>query len=111
MLYPSALREHRLYLKDSSGKELGYLSFQDDRLYYVVVPLFEQHRVQVKTCVSSSQILQKKGKNRFPYLIVDLYLRFDTDIDLSLPENLNLQIKALLENYHFLTEGAAPVSP
>ena len=97
MLYPSALREHRLYLKDSSGKELGYLSFQDDRLYYVVVPLFEQHRVQVKTCVSSSQILQKKGKNRFPYLIVDLYLRFDTDMDLSLPENLNLQIKALLE--------------
>ena len=111
MLYPSALREHRLYLKDSSGKELGYLSFQDDRLYYVVVPLFEQHRVKVKIRVNSAQILQRKGKNRFPYLTVDLYLRFDTALDPFLPENLNLQIKALLENYHFLTEGAAPVSP
>jgi hypothetical protein len=42
-------------------------------------------------------LLQKKGKNRFPYLTVDLYLRFDSAMDLSLPENLNLQIKALLD--------------
>lgn len=111
ILYPSSLRQHRLYLKDSSGNELGYLSFQDDRLYYVVVPLFEQHRVKVKIRVNSAQILQRKRKNRFPYLTVDLYLRFDTALDPFLPENLNLQIKALLENYHFLTAGVAPVSP
>lgn len=39
---------HKLYLKNQSGKELGSLSFSDDRLYYVVVPLFEQKRVQIK---------------------------------------------------------------
>ena len=36
------LRNHRLCVRNRQGQELGYLSFQNDRLYYVVVPLFEQ---------------------------------------------------------------------
>ena len=35
LLYPSELRHRRLFLKDVSGEELGYLSFKDDRLYYL----------------------------------------------------------------------------
>lgn len=31
MLYPSNVRQHKLYLKNQSGQELGYLSFSDDR--------------------------------------------------------------------------------
>ena len=47
-LLPSALRNHRLFVRNRQGQELGYLSFQNDRLYYVVVPLFEQKKVQVR---------------------------------------------------------------
>ena len=32
------IQKHRLYLKNREGRELGYLSFADDRLYYVVIP-------------------------------------------------------------------------
>jgi len=39
-------------MKSASGQELGYLSFQDDRMYYVMTPLFEQCRVRVKLLVS-----------------------------------------------------------
>ena len=48
LLLPSALRNHRLFVRNQQGQELGYLSFQDDRLYYIVVPLFEQRKVQVR---------------------------------------------------------------
>ena len=47
-LLPSAVRNHRLFVLNQKGQELGYLSFRDDRLYYVVVPLFEQKKVQVR---------------------------------------------------------------
>ena len=48
VLYPARVRRHRLYVRDRSGQELGYLSFPDNRLYYAVIPLFEQRRVLVK---------------------------------------------------------------
>lgn len=46
-LFPEAVKNHRLYIKDSLGKSLGYLSFKDNRLYYVLVPLFEERKVQI----------------------------------------------------------------
>jgi hypothetical protein len=38
-----------------SGNELGYLSFVDDRLYYVVIPLFEQKKVQIEAVLREYQ--------------------------------------------------------
>ena len=38
-----------------SGKEAGYISFKDDRLYYVLIPILEQKRAMVKIEVSSKQ--------------------------------------------------------
>ena len=32
-LFPSRLKDHRLYLKNNAGQELGYLSFPDDLFY------------------------------------------------------------------------------
>lgn len=43
--------------------------------------------------------------------LVDLYFRFDAALDSLLLENLNLQIKSLLEKYHFRTAGVDSVSP
>lgn len=34
-----------------SGKEAGYISFKDDRLYYVLIPILEQKRAMVKISI------------------------------------------------------------
>lgn len=47
-LYPAGVSNHRLYLRNKSGQIIGYLSFKDDRLYYVIIPLLEQNKAQVK---------------------------------------------------------------
>lgn len=90
-LYPSGLRAHRLYLKDSSGREKGYLSFQDDRLYYIIVPLFEQRRVLVRIRTSHAKTAS--------YQPLHLWLKIKADAGTQLPESLNLQIGRLLEKY------------
>ena len=36
-LFPFRLKDHRLYLKNNAGRELGYLSFPDDRFYYIEI--------------------------------------------------------------------------
>ena len=57
-----------------SGKEAGYISFKDDRLYYVLIPILEQKRAMVKIEVSSKQdrhntMGEKKYKN------IDLWVK------------------------------------
>lgn len=92
-LYPAGIRQHRLFLKNQAGKTLGYLSFGDDRFYYVVIPLFEKRRVQVKIQAAEGS---RKGKK---FRKLDLWLRF-LPADVSrMPENLNLQIEKLLKDY------------
>lgn len=101
-LYPSRLCRHRLYLKNAAGQELGYLSFPDDRLYYVVIPLFEQRRAQVRIQAADRQEAgnqTRKSRNAGAYLHLHLWLRLPAQSEGSLPENLNLQIEQLLDDY------------
>ena len=107
-LYPARLSRHRLYLKDASGRELGYLSFPDDRLYYVIIPLFEQRRVQVQIRTAGTQETasrpgkpqgSRKKKDAGRYRHLHLWIRFSAESGSSLPENLNLQIERLLAEY------------
>lgn len=102
-LFPSELRQHKLYLKNRAEREIGYLSFHDDRLYYIIVPLFEQKRVQIKIQVAEKQG-KRKGIKTAGYRNLHLWIKlFDADRN-RMPENLNLQIQDLLEVYK-KTEG------
>lgn len=97
-LFPSELRQHKLYLKNRIGREIGYLSFHDDRLYYIIVPLFEQKRVQIKVQVAEKQE-KRKGNKTAGYRNLHLWIKlFDADRN-RMPENLNIQIQELLEVY------------
>lgn len=97
-IYPSGIRNHKLYLKDRAGRELGYLSFWDDRLYYIVIPLFEQKRVQVK--IQVAQVREEKRRKRTAgYQNLDLWVKLLRTNTNHMPENLNLQIEELLKNY------------
>ena len=91
-LLPSALRNHRLFVRNRQGQELGYLSFQDDRLYYIVVPLFEKKKVQVRI-----QVLKPGASGGYYHL--RLWIKLLSQTKQEMPENLNVEIKALLGQY------------
>ncbi len=95
-LYPCSIRQHKLYLKNQTGQEVGYLSFLDDRLYYIVVPLFEQKLLRLKIRAAKRQPENRKKAN---YQNLHLWIKFSAGNHSQLPENLNLRIKALLEKY------------
>ena len=96
LLYPSSLRKHRLYLKNHHGQEMGYLSFPDDRLYYILIPLFEQRRVQVRIRMAAKGRAREKSAGCRK---LSLWIRLSDRNQSGLPENLNLQIERLLEAY------------
>ena len=97
MFYPSRLRDHKLYVKNQSGKEMGYLSFPDDRMYYVIIPLFEQRRVQIK--IQAAEVkAEKKQRTAGRYKKMHLWVRL-VSVDGRMPESLNLQIEKLLKDY------------
>ena len=97
-LYPAAIRNHRLFLKNSTGQQIGYLSFHDDRMYYIVIPLFEQKRAQVKLRVATEQ-QPKISRNSSRYKNLDFWLKVPHLTAGTFPENLSLQIKSLLHDY------------
>lgn len=97
-LYPSCIRDHRLFLTTKSGKNAGYVSFRDDRLYYIIIPLFEQKRAQVKIEISATQD-RKRNLPAGTYKNLDFLIKIPHDNAGTFPENINLQIEGLLAEY------------
>ena len=94
-LYPAGISKHRLYLRNKGGEIVGYLSFKDDRLYYVIIPLFEQKKAQVKMVVSDTPKSTRYGKK---YADIDLWVKIIEDQNLAI-DNTNRKIDELLEKY------------
>ena len=91
VISPKRLTKHRLYVKNSQGEELGYLSFRDDCMYYVVIPLMEQRRVKVRMKAAEGKKAACQKLNFYVKL-----LEKDTA---GMPESVNLQIEQLLKDY------------
>ena len=98
ILYPAGVRAHRLYLKTRTGKEAGYLSFRDDRLYHIVIPLLEQKRAQVKIEVSRKQD-RKNTSGKSKYKNIDFWMRIPRETTGTFPESIDLKIENLLKQY------------
>lgn len=94
-LYPAGISKHRLYLRNKGGEIVGYLSFKDDRLYYVIIPLFEQKKAQVKMVVSDIPKSTRYGKK---YADIDLWVKIIEDQNSAI-DNTNRKIDELLEKY------------
>lgn len=94
-LYPAGISNHRLYLRNKVSEIVGYLSFKDDRLYYVIIPLLEQKRAQVKMVVADKTL---KSRTRKRYVDLDLWIRL-IDVETSAVESTNLKIDELLKKY------------
>ena len=86
-LYPLAVRNHRLFLQTGSGKTAGYLSFRDDRLYYIVIPLLEHRRAQVKIEISEKQD-RRNSRNPHRYKNLDFALKIPLHQEETFPESI-----------------------
>lgn len=107
-LSPAGVKNHRLYLKNQAGRVLGYLSFPDDRLYYIAIPLFEHKMALVKIQASEKQP-QKKKRTAARYQNLHLWIkRTDRDIH-SVVESLNLRIERVLKQYQ--QGSVSPIRP
>jgi hypothetical protein len=89
VLIPSKVADHRLYVADKENRELGYLSFKDDRLLFGLVPLFERRALGIK------MICKSKGRPK-KSVDVDLWLRPVEEDATSAIESINLRIKQIL---------------
>lgn len=94
-LYPAGISNHKLYLRNGASQIIGYLSFKDDRLYYVIIPLLEQKKAQVKMVVTDNTL---KSRTRKKYVDLDLWIRL-LDTTTSGIESTNLKIDELLKKY------------
>ncbi len=94
-LYPAGVSNHRLYLRNKGGQIVGYLSFKDDKLYYVIIPLFEQKKAQVKMVVADNTL---KTKSRKKYVDLNLWIRLN-DTEATAIDSVNLRIDELLTRY------------
>lgn len=57
---PMGVKNHRLFVSDITGNELGYLSFADDRILFGLIPLFERKAVQVKMVIAKEKTGARK---------------------------------------------------
>lgn len=94
LLYPYCLRDRKLYIKNSEGNKIGYLSFEDNRLYYYLIPLFEHRLVQVK--IQVSEIQKSKNRKKDSVLNVDLWVKRKQIETQALQESINVKIDRLL---------------
>lgn len=97
-IYVKELRQNKIMVSDKEGHALGYLSFTDDQLYYVVIPILQNHQAQVK-CVIDGKQIQKNRRPMQARVTVKLYLRMEKEIKEENPANHNLKIAALLKEY------------
>ena len=101
LLYPSGIKKHRLFLQTGRQQAAGYVSFKDDRLYYVLIPLLEQKRAQVKISVAplTRSCTRHNHARRGTYRDLDFQIRLPKDSAVTFPESIQLQIDALLQQY------------
>lgn len=82
VLYPKTFQENRILVRDVNGTEYGHLSFEDDRLYFCMIPLLKSKLAKVK-------MRTRRGR-------VDFYFRLEPEVENYRIPNRNLQIARLL---------------
>ena len=88
------LREDRAVVEEIvTGKILGSVSFDEDELYYVILPLLDDPAVEAHAVITKTETVRKRGN------------RMHVEIDLTIPRSLKdtsagngSLIKALLKN-------------
>ena len=97
-IYPLAFQENRILVCREKQYPLGHLFFEDDRLYFCVIPLLQEKLAQVQMKVRKVQVLRKTH----PYkakVDIDLYFRTEKEITAYKGRDRNLEIAQILNDY------------
>ncbi len=97
-IYPLAFQENRILVCREKQYPLGHLFFEDDRLYFCVIPLLQEKLAQVQMKVRKVQVLRKTH----PYkakVDIDLYFRTEKEIAAYKGRDRNLEIAQILNDY------------
>lgn len=97
-IYPLAFQENRILVCREKTYPLGHLFFEDDRLYFCVIPLLQAKLAQVQMKVRKVQVLRKTH----PYKVkvdIDLYFRTEKEIADYKGRDHNLEIAEILNDY------------
>ncbi len=97
-IYPLAFQENRILVCREKQYPLGHLFFEDDRLYFCVIPLLQEKLAQVQLKVWKVQILRKNH----PYKVkvdIDLYFRTEKEIVTYKGRDRNFEIAEILNDY------------
>lgn len=99
-LYADSLQNNKIMVSDGNGITLGHLSFAEDSLYYVIIPIIKNHLAKVKFVVHAMEV----KRNIRPYTVrinIDLFLRMERMEETGIASDQNLKIAAILNKYDF----------
>lgn len=99
-ILPVALKNNKIVVADREKNRLGHLSFEEDSLYFCVIPLLKKKLAQVKLIVNEVQ----ENKKHRPYSVkvtVRVFLRLEKDAQEYQMQGgeQNLKIVGLLNRY------------
>lgn len=77
LLYPKGFQESRILVRDRAGMEYGHLSFEDDRLYFCLIPLLKKKLASVRMEIRNGKVQFdfRLEKNAEEYRIPDRNLQ------------------------------------
>lgn len=97
-IYPKAFQGHRILVKNREGKVLGHLSFDEDYLYFCLIPLLKEKCAKVRMHVRDV----KENRRGWPHkakVDVDFYFRLEQEPPKDRTGDLNEEIRELLLAY------------
>ena len=108
-LYAVSLKDNRIRISDGEGVDLGHISFEDDRLYYMVIPALAGKAATVKLLVKDIRI-RTDTRPCQARLDLDFYLRLEQEEEnpgqrKALEEKRNRTIRKLLMEYESYVRG------
>ncbi|MDE6962462.1 MAG: hypothetical protein K2P30_02425, partial [Lachnospiraceae bacterium] len=98
VLYPASFEGNKIRVMDGDRTLLGYLSLEDDELYFCVIPLLKRRLAQVKMTVKKAESVKAE---------IDFYFRVEKGADNACGSDLYLETADILRKYEaFLRERA-----
>lgn len=97
-IYPKAFQGHRILVKKREGKVLGHLSFDEDYLYFCLIPLLKEKCAKVRMHVRDV----KENRRGWPHkakVDVDFYFRLEQEPPKDRTGDMNEEIRELLLAY------------
>ena len=104
-VYPASFRENKIAVMDGDKRSLGYLSLEDDQLYFCIVPLLKKRLARIRMTVRDTEVSRKTH----PYRVkveLDFFFRLEEGAGQYADSEYNLRIADILNRYERMLKNA-----